>query len=132
SSDWQVVLASLRDRRDYTEGSATQILERWNQTLTPELRTRIFSPNYLCRVPQELVRLAYEGRALFNEAHATFAADLDDPAARGKRLAAAALPLFDRDHAAELNIVRANLQLRFDVVRYLTDVRRFAKMDAFV
>lgn len=135
SSNWQVVLASLRDRRDYTEGGsslAAQTLDQWNRTLTSELRPRIFGPNYVSRVPQELVRLAWEGRSLFAEASNDVPEEISDPAARRKHLAAAAFPLFGRDYPERLDKVRSNLQLRFDVAQHLTDVRRFAKMDAFV
>jgi len=134
SSDWQIVLASLRDRRTYTEegSSAATTLAQWNENLTPDLRTRIFSPNYVSRVPPELVRLACDGRSLFTEAGQNIPQQVNDSTARREHLAAAAFTLFERDYSERLNTVKSNLQLRFDVAKHLTDVRRFAKMDAFV
>jgi len=78
SDDWQSVMASLRDHRDYTEGQtspASKALAKWNEKLTPGLRTQLFKPTHLSRVPRDLIRLGWEGRHVFDEARNSLAPD---------------------------------------------------------
>lgn len=136
STDWQIILASLRDRRDYTgrgTSTAAQTLDKWDKTLTTELRSLLFRPNQVARVPKGLIQLAWTGQALFEEAKGSIPPEQAvDKAATRKHQAAAALPLFRLKYSEQLDQVESNLRLRFDLAQHFIAVRRFAKLDAFV
>ena len=147
SGDWHVVLASLKDNRDYTERggtSAAAALRRWNAKLwaqTPHLNIPTVATTDLrpalvmiSRAPKHLVRMAWEGRHLFADAQMAIVSA--DPAKSAieerKQKAAAALPLFRNNYAKELAAIEAELRLLEIVALNHIQVRKFAKLDAFV
>jgi hypothetical protein len=147
SSDWQVVLASLKDRRDYTEtgtSAAGGILKDWNAKLTPKLHSMLFGPTHISRAPKDLVQLAWEGSYLLEQAKNSVKPALRseeqasrklvavDAAASRKLVAAASLKLFRESYAEQLDKVQSNLRLRAHAAQHFIGVRKFAKLDAFV
>jgi hypothetical protein len=135
SSDWHTVLAALRDRRDYTEGGdAADTLKKWNQELTAEVRAQLFKPAHLSRVSKNLVKLAWDGRELFDEARkSTSAADISRiKSETRKRITDAALPLFLSRFSDQIASVKFELNLLATAARHYIRVRKFAKLDAFV
>ena len=137
SNDWYLVLASLYDVRDYTTDEtqkAKQRLDQWNLKLTTELRSILFKPTKLYRVPKRLVRLAWEQRHLFAEARGRLVLGSPRPTdfEIQQQVANIAYPSFAQNAKTELSEIESDLQLLATVARHFISVRKFAKLDGLV
>ena len=137
SRDWYVVLASLRDGRDYVRGessAASDTLNAWNSILTAEIREILFEPTYLSRTPKKLIQLAWEERDLFEQARKAIPEDNRLPAGAEERqqtttnmqllLTAKVRPVLEG--------IEADLQLLAVVGTHFIEARKFAKLDGLV
>ena len=136
SNDWHVVLASLNAGRDYTTDespAAKQSLANWNRDLTDELREILLKPTKLYRVPQKLIKLAWERRNLFKDALVTIPTDsrLTGFELR-QQVSNVAYPLFVKDAKSEIEEIESDLQLMAVVARHYISVRKFVKLDGLV
>lgn len=136
SYDWHVVLASLYHGRDYTTTetpTAKESLEQWNKNLTTELRSILLRPAKLYRVPQKLIRVAWERRDLFKDALNSIPPDkrLTD-GERRQQVSNVAYLLFIKEAAVELDEIESDLQLLAVVARHYISVRKFVKLDGLV
>ena len=137
SDNWYIVMASLRDGRDYVreeDPALSETWRKWNDRLTPALRKLIFKPDYLSRAPRRLISMAYEERQLFQDARALIPAEqLDqDDVEKRKQLSNEALQLFEIQAKARLELIESELQVLATIARHYLNVRMFAKLDGFV
>lgn len=134
---WLVVMASLRDGRDYTGGEeavVTQTLHDWQAKLATELRALFFKPGHLSRAPTKLIRMAWNNQQLFQEARNSIPAETreKDPVEERRQVANAALALFEEKAHVECEEVKGDLRVLATVARHFINVRKFAKLDGFV
>ena len=134
---WLVVMASLRDGRDYTghdEAIVAQTLHDWQAKLTTDLRALLFKPGHLSRAPTKLIRMAWNNQQLFQEARNSIPAETreQDPVEERRQVANAALALFEEKAHVECEEVKADLMVLATVARHFINVRKFAKLDGFV
>jgi hypothetical protein len=134
---WLVVMASLRDGRDYTRGEeaiVAQTLRDWQAKLTTELRALLFKPGHLSRAPTKLIRMAWNNQQLFQEARNSIpsATREQDASEERRQVANAALALFEEKAQVECEEVKADLLVLATVARHFINVRKFAKLDGFV
>jgi len=136
-SYWLVVMASLRDGRDYTgdeEPIVAQTLRAWQAKLTTELRLSLFKPAHLSRAPAKLVRMAWNNQQLFADARNSIPPDKRDQKAEEERkqVVNESLSLFKEKAGADYNEIVADLRVLATVARHYINVRKFAKLDGFV
>jgi hypothetical protein len=138
SPHWYIVMASLRASRDYTrdeEQAAADALKQWNEKLSnTELRNLFLKPGHLSRAPKKLIRLAWEQRALFDQARASIPENArekntDD---ERKQVVDAAFLLFETQFKTQLNEIKTDLRVLGTVATHFVKVRKFAKFDGFV
>lgn len=137
SPHWLVVMASLRDGRDYTrdeEASVGQTLLTWQGKLTTELRSLLFKPGHLSRAPTQLIRMAWNNSQLFQEARESIPVDQreKDPLEERRQVANEALLLFEQKAQLDCGEIKADLMVLATVARHYINVRKFAKLDGFV
>jgi hypothetical protein len=138
SDYWYLVLASLKDGRDYIpegQNDARQAVKKWtSKLLNTELRSILLKPNSLYRVPRKLVKIAWEKRDIFDEALASIPQPQLPPEKfeRRRKVANVAYPLFATRAKDELDAIAAELQLLAVVARHYISVRKFAKLDGLV
>jgi len=136
TNDWNMVLASLYDFRDYTTDetpNAKKSLAQWNENLTTELRSILLKPTKLYRVPQKLVKLAWERRALFKDALNSIPPDKRQSGFElRQQVSNVSYSLFIKEAQAEMEEVASDLQLFAVVARHYISVRKFVKLDGLV
>lgn len=138
SDYWYLVLASLKDGRDYIpegQNDARQAVKKWtSKLLNTELRSILLKPNNLYRVPRKLVKIAWEKNGIFNEALTSIPQPQLPPEKfeRRRKVANVAYPLFATRAKDELDAIAADLQLLAVVARHYISVRKFAKLDGLV
>ena len=132
-----VVLASLRDGRDYTgdeEPIVAQTLRDWQAKLTNDFRALLFKPEHLSRAPAKLIRMAWNNQQLFTDARNSIPADKRAPTAEEERkqVVNESLKLF-KDKATDAYLeIQGDLIVLATVARHYINVRKFAKLDGFV
>jgi CHAT domain len=138
SPHWYVVLASLREDRDYTreeDPAVTRTLQKWQPILTPQLRKVLFQSGHLSRAPRKLIELAWTQRELFAEARQeipTDAGEQNDPTEERRQVANEAFSLFEERAKPACEEIKAELNVLATVARHYVNVRKFAKLDGFV
>ena len=136
SNDWHLVLASLYDTRDYTTAetpTAKESLEQWNKNLTTNVRSILLRPTKLYRVPQKLIRLAWERRSLFRDAREKISDEKGlSGTERRQQVSNVAYPLFVKEAPDEIARIASDLQLLALVARHYISVRKFVKLDGLV
>jgi CHAT domain len=137
SREWHIVLASLRDGRDYVRGessAATDTLNAWNSKLTAEIREILFKPTYLSRTPRKLIKLAWEERDLFEQARKAIPENNRPPAGAEERKQTATImqSLLTAKFQPVLEGIEADLQLLAVVGTHFIEARKFAKLDGLV
>jgi CHAT domain len=136
TDDWHRVLASLYDGRDYTSdesATAKETLEQWNKNLNTELRSILLKPTKLYRVPQKLIKLAWERRSLFKDALDRIPPDkrLSGFELR-QQVSNVAMTLFAEQATVEMIAIISELELLATVARHYISVRKFVKLDGLV
>lgn len=136
-SYWLVVLASLRDGRDYTgdeEPIVAQTLRDWQAKLTNDFRALLFKPEHLSRAPAKLIRMAWNNQQLFTEARNSIPADkrAQDPLEERKQVVNESLKLFKEKSTVDYLEIQGDLIVLSTVARHYINVRKFAKLDGFV
>ncbi len=134
---WLVVMASLRDGRDYTgneELIVSQVLRHWQAKLTKELRSLLFAPRHLSRAPAKLIRMAWNNQQLFTEARNSIPATQRDqkPEEERRQVVNESLKLFRENATADYQEIVGDLIVLATVARHYINVRKFAKLDGFV
>ena len=134
---WLVVMASLRDGRDYTRDEAPavgQTLPAWQGKLSTELRALLFKPGHLSRAPTKLIRMAWNNSQLFKEARDSIPVPEreKDPLEERRQVANEALLLFQQKAQLDCDAIKADLMVLATVARHFINVRKFAKLDGFV
>ncbi len=135
SDDWYVVLASLRDRQDYSRDEDTRVadaVKKWNDRLTTDLRAILFDPGHLSRAPRKLIKLAWANRELFDAAKASLTKPESDEADIRKQVAEAMLTRFEHEAQPDLDSIESEFQVLATVARHYLKMRKFAKLDGFV
>jgi CHAT domain-containing protein len=133
---WHVILASLYDGRDYTADdrpAAKTILEYWNKNLNVELRAILLKPTKLYRVPQKLIKIAWERRSLFKVAVNSIPPDkrLTGFELR-QQISNVAYPLFVKEAKVEMEQIESDLQMLAMVALRYISVRKFVKLDGLL
>jgi len=136
SDDWFVVLASLRDSRDYSrdDNDAVKLtLKEWNQKLTPNLRGILFKPTRLSQSPRKLIPLAWKNKSLFTPTQ-TVSMTPTQPSDDRKKLTDDVLAHVNTDPSllSELERIRRDLKLLEVVAKHYVGIRKFAKLDGLV
>src|SRR5690242_4017099 len=113
-SYWLVVLASLRDGRDYTGDEApivAQTLREWQAKLTTELRAVLFKSGHLSRAPAKLIRMAWNNQQHFTDARNIIPADKRDqnPLEERKQVVNESLSFFKDKSRVEYDEIEADL-----------------------
>jgi len=136
TDNWHVVLASLYDYRDYTTDynlTAKTSLEEWNKTLTMELRSVLLKPGKLYRVPQKLIKLAWERRNLFTAALNSIPSDKRPTGFElRQQVSNIAYPLFVKEAKVEIDEIESELQMLAVVALHYLSMRKFVKLDGLV
>jgi len=138
SSDyWFVVLASLRDSRDYAQDESDEvklILKEWNQKLTPTLRGILFKPTRLSQSPRQLIQLAWNNRQFFKPIQSVSITPAQQTSDERKKLTDDVLAhvITDPNFKGELEAIKRDLKLLEVVARHYASVRKFAKLDGLV
>ena len=138
SPHWYVVLASLREDRDYTreeDATVRKILGDWQGKMTTELRKLLFMTGHLSRAPKKLIEMAWTHRQLFDEARKAIPANArktDDEIEERRQVTNEALALFAARAKPAYDGIKADLNVLATVARHYVNVRKFAKLDGFV
>jgi len=133
-SYWLVVMASLRDGRDYThdeEPIVGQRVSHWPAS-TKELSTLLFK--HLSRAPAKLIRMAWNNQQIFTDARNSIPADkrAQDPIEERKQVVNESLKLFKDKATVDYLDIESDLIVLATVARHYINVRKFAKLDGFV
>jgi hypothetical protein len=136
-SYWLIVLASLRDGRDYTgdeEPIVAQTLRDWQAKLTADFRALLFKPEHLSRAPAKLIQMAWNNQHLFAEARNSIPPDKRDqnPLEERKQVVNESLRLFKEKATGAYLEIEGDLIVLATVARHYINVRKFAKLDGFV
>ena len=136
-SYWLIVLASLRDGRDYTgdeEPIVAQTLRDWQAKLTNDFRALLFKPEHLSRAPAKLIRMAWNNQQLFTDARNSIPADkrAATAAEERKQVVNESLKLFKDKSTDDYLEIEGDLIALSNVARHYINVRKFAKLDGFV
>lgn len=137
---WLVVLASLEDGRDYTDGSeseAGKLLRALQPDVPPELQAGFGRPPRLSQIEPLLFRLVWEKRRDLTTAHALLPEGslgaAQAPSLRAAGVEARRILLADEWSAAELvGDFEFGLRLRFELARHLVEVRKTAKVETLI
>lgn len=137
---WYVVLASLRDNREYAveEGpAAAEMVKQWQAKLTPkpDLKKLLFKPGHLSRAPIKLIRIVWpELESIKEEVGRSLppVAPDEDPDERRTQEATEALPILRKKAPTVFLSIESDLKVLAIVARHFIDVRKFAKFDGFV
>ena len=139
SDHWLVILASLRDRNDYSQDENEEVkltLKAWDQKLrTDSLRSILFKPTRVSQAPKKLIVLAWNNRELFKPAESASSTQAKQPDdVNRKKLTEAFITYVNADPVLkrELDTVTQDLKLLEIVVKHCVDVRKFAKFDGLV
>jgi hypothetical protein len=133
-SYWLVVMASLRDGRDYTHDEEPIVGQRvghWPAS-TKELSTLLFK--HLSRAPAKLIRMAWNNQQIFTDARNSIPADkrAQDPIEERKQVVNESLKLFKDKATVDYLDIESDLIVLATVARHYINVRKFAKLDGFV